>query len=133
MRWFSISLLTLALVSSAVSAGAEDPKTKPAYDPKAAHAEADQNGDGQIDRREFHVRVVEVFFHADTDKNGSMKPEELNAATVRDEDFSKADKNGDGMITLYEFIEIRYHAFDEADTDKNGMLSVEEVVEAFEQ
>ena len=132
MRWISLSLLTLALVLSAGSSSADDPKPDPAHDPKAAHAEADQNHDGQIDRREFHLRMVEVFFHADTDKNGVMKPEELNKATVLEEDFSEADKNGDGMISFYEFIEIRYHAFDEADTDENGMLSVEEVVVVFE-
>ena len=76
--------------------------------------------------------MVEVFFHADTDKNGFMKPEELNRATVMEEDFSKADRNGDGSITLYEFIEFRFHLFEATDTDSSGGLSVEEVVAAFE-
>jgi Ca2+-binding EF-hand superfamily protein len=122
--------LTLALVLSAAFAGADT--AKPEHDPRAAHAEADQNKDGQIDRREFHLRMVEVFFHADTDKNGFLKPEELNRATVLEEDFSEADKDGDGLIKLYEFIEYRFHLFDEADTNSNGTLSVEEVVAAFE-
>jgi Ca2+-binding EF-hand superfamily protein len=130
MRWISIFFLTLALVVWATSAGADAPT--PEHDPSAAHAEADQNGDGQIDRREFHLRMVEVFFHADTDKSGFMNPEELNRATVLEEDFSKADKDGDEKISLYEFIELRFHLFDEADTDSNGTLSVEEVAVVFE-
>ena len=130
MRWISIFFLTLALLLSGISAQAGDPAPK--HDPRAAHAQADLNGDGQIDRREFHLRMVEVFFHADADKSGFLKPEELNKATVIEEDFSEADKDGDGKISLYEFIEYRFHGFDEADTDSNGLLSVEEVIAAFE-
>ena len=133
MRWISLSLLTLAMVLSAALASADDPKPDPAHDPRAAHAEADLNDDGQIDRREFHLRMVEVFFHADTDKNGFMKPEELNRATLLEEDFGKADNDGDGKISLYEFIEFRFHLFEEADTNSNGTLSVEEVVAVFER
>jgi Ca2+-binding EF-hand superfamily protein len=131
MRWIPIFFLTLALALLATSAGAD--ASKPKHDPRAAHAQADQNGDGQIDRREFHLRMVEIFFHADADKNGFMKPEELNRATGLEEDFSKADKNGDGKIMLYEFIEFRVDLFDEADADSNGSLSVDEVVAVFGQ
>jgi len=131
MRWIPIFFLTLALAVSVSSAGAD--ASKPNHDPKAAHAQADENGDGQIDRREFHVRMVEVYFHADTDKNGALKPEELNRATVLEEDFTEADNDGDGKITLYEFIEFRFLLFDEADADSSGTLSVDEVVVVFEQ
>ena len=130
MRWISIFFLTLALLFSDISAQAEDPA--PTHDPRTAHAQTDLNGDDQIDRREFHLRMVEVFYHADVDKTGFLKPEELNKATVFEEDFSEADKNGDGRISLHEFIEYRFDDFDEADTDSNGLLSVEEVTVAFE-
>lgn len=130
MSWISISFLTLALVLSTTSAQANGPR--PTHDPRAAHAQTDLNGDGQIDRREFQLRMVEVFFHADADKTGFLKPEELNEATVIEEDFSEADMDGDGKISLYEFIEYRFDDFDEADTDGNGLLSVEEVIAAFE-
>jgi hypothetical protein len=130
MRWFPIFFTALALALPAASTRADAPK--PGYDPRAAHAEADLDGDGQIDRHEFHLRMVEVFFHADSDKGGFLKPEELNKATVLDESFSGADRDRDGRISLYEFIEYRFHAFDEADTDSNGRLSVEEVVAVFE-
>ena len=130
MSWISISFLTLALVLSTTSAQANGPR--PTHDPRAAHAQADLNGDGQIDRREFQLRMVEVFFHADVDKTGFLKPEELNKATVVEEDFSEADMDGDGKIILYEFIEYRFDDFDEVDTDSDGQLSVEEVTVEFE-
>jgi Ca2+-binding EF-hand superfamily protein len=130
MRWISLFFLTLALVLSTSPAGSED--SAPTHDPKAAHAQADLNGDGYIDRREFHLRMVEVFYHADVDKTGFLKPEELNKATVFEEDFSEADRDGDGKISLYEFIEYRFDDFDEADTDSNGLLCIEEVVTSFE-
>jgi hypothetical protein len=132
MRWISLSLLALALVLSAASSSADDPKQKPTHDPRVAFAEADLNDDGQVDRREFHLRMVEVFFHSDKDKDGFMKPEELNRATVIEEDFHDADNDHDGKISLYEFIEFRFYLFDEVDTDSNGRLSLEEVVTAFE-
>jgi Ca2+-binding EF-hand superfamily protein len=131
MRWIPIFFLTLALALLAASAGAD--AAKPKHDPRAAHVQADQNGDGQIDRREFHLRMVEVYFHADADKSGFLKAEELNRATVLEEDFSAADKDGDGKIALYEFIEFRFRLFDEADSDSSGSLSVEEVVAVFGQ
>ncbi len=130
MSWIPIFFLTLALVLSTTSAQANGPR--PTHDPRAAHAQADLNGDGQIDRREFHMRMVEVFYHADTDKTGFLTAAELNKATVFEEDFSGADKAGDGKISLYEFIEYRFDDFDAADTDGNGLLSVDEVIAAFE-
>jgi Ca2+-binding EF-hand superfamily protein len=133
MRWISLSLLTLALVLSASSSRADDSKPDPGHDPRVAHAKADLNDDGQVDRREFHLRMVEVFFHADTDKDGFMKPEELNRATLIEEDFDDADNDDDGKVSLYEFIEFRFHLFEEVDTDSNGRLSVEEVVVVFER
>jgi hypothetical protein len=133
MRWISLSLLTLALALAAAPARTDDARPKRAHDPRAAFAEADLNHDGQIDLREFHLRMVEVFFQADKDKSGFMKPEELNRATVLNEDFGKADSDGDGRVSLPEFIHFRFLLFEEADTDSSGTLSVDEVVAAFQK
>lgn len=130
MKWISIFFFTLVLVLSTSPAGAED--SAPSHDPKVAHAQADRNGDGYIDRREFHLRMVEVFYHADTDKTGFLTPQQLNQATVLPEDFGEADRNGDGKVSLYEFTEYRFDDFDEADTDENGLLCIEEVTAVFE-
>lgn len=114
----------------ALPALAEAP-AKP-QDPKVAFAETDQNADGRIDRREFHERVVEIFFHGDSDKDGYLNQEELVAAVVFPEDFDGADRDDDGRISLYEFIDVRFATFDEVDDDGDGLLTVEEVTGAYE-
>ncbi len=126
MRWTKVALLTFALAALGTATRSET--SVPESELRAAVAEADKNKDGQIDREEFHVRMVEIFFHGDVDKDGYMTPEELNGVTKLKEDFTAADANGDGKITLYEFIEVRFDHFRTADTDSSGTLSADEVV-----
>ena len=53
MKCLSLSLaLLLALVAPAAAE-----ETAPAHDPRQAHAETDTNGDGSVDRAEFHARI----------------------------------------------------------------------------
>ena len=125
-RIFFAALIALA----AVAASAEEPAKR--HDPKAAFAETDENGDGRIDREEFHHRMVEIFFHGDRDKDGHMTQAELAGAVEFPKDFDGADRNADGRISLYEFIQVRFATFDEVDGDHDGVLSVQEVVDAFE-
>ena len=115
---------------TAVSASAEEPK--PPGDPRVAFAETDENGDGRVDREEFHHRMVEIFFHGDRDKDGFMTPAELAGAVEFPKDFDGADRDADGRISLYEFIGVRFGTFDEVDTDHDGVLSLQEVVDAFQ-
>ena len=123
-------LLVAALALAAAPAFAKEP-ARP-QDPRAAFAETDGNADGRVDREEFHVRMVEIFFHGDRDKDGYMTNEELAAAVEFPDDFANADRDGDSRISLYEFIQVRFATFDDVDTNRDGVLSVEEVVEAFD-
>jgi Ca2+-binding EF-hand superfamily protein len=102
-------------------------------DPRVAFAETDTNGDGQIDRAEFHARMVEIFFHGDRDKNGYMTWAELEAVVALPNDFRGADRNGDGRYSLHEFIRVRFDDYDVVDTDEDGLLSLNEVVTIFER
>jgi hypothetical protein len=122
--------LTALLALAALPAFAEE--AAKSHDPRAAFSETDENGDGRVDREEFHHRMVEIFFHGDRDKDGHMTPEELAGAVEFPKDFDGADRNADGRISLYEFIQVRFATFDEVDTDRDGLLSVEEVIGAFE-
>ena len=101
------------------------------YEPREAHAKADKNDDGQVDRLEFHVRMVEIFYHDDVNKDGFLVPEEL--ARIHEQMvFEPADRNHDGKLTMSEYIDQRFEAFEDADVDSDGGLSVQEVIDAWE-
>ena len=135
MRWMTIfySLMMVAALGCAKPAPKIAHTPSQEHDPRAAHAQADHNGDGQLDHQEFHVRMVEVFYHGDRDKDGLLTWEELETTTVFPEDFSEADMNEDDKISLYEFIRVRFYDYDEVDTNRDGLLSVDEVVVVYER
>lgn len=129
---FATSMAVFVLLALASSAAAEEGKAQP-YDPRRAHAEADANDDGGVDRAEFHSRMVEIFFFADSDRDGFMTWPELEKAVAFPEDFRGADADGDERISLYEFVRVRFADFDTVDANRDGLLSVEEVVAVFER
>ena len=92
-------------------------------------ATADKNHDGRIDLAEFNQRITEVFFFADTDKDGKLSWEELHAVVV-DADpqrFKAADSDGDGKLSMYEFLYALDLDFVRADKNHDGVLDMEEV------
>ena len=129
MRTIPVWILLAATVGLAGGAPAQEPP-KP-YDPRAAFAETDKNGDGQIDRQEFADRIIDVFYIADTNKDGFLVVEEY-ARLPYSGVFKAADSTGDGHLTLHEFERIRFTQFDDADTNRDGTLSVDEVVAVYE-
>jgi EF hand domain-containing protein len=129
MRHISLSLLVAgaAVVLAGAARGESQGKS---FDARAAFAEADINGDGEIDLSEFHARLIEIFFNADTNKDGSLSPDEYKQLPFSGS-FKDADRNGDGRISLHEFVAIRFRQFTEADTDRDGELSLDEALDAY--
>jgi len=119
--------ITVAAFTGVASAG--DQQTP--YDVKAAFAETDTDGDGEIDLCEFHERMVEVFYNADTNKDGYLSPDEYQRLPFSG-DFKDADPAGKGRISLHDFFAARYRQFVEADRNQDGALSLDEVVAAYE-
>ena len=111
----------LALSCLARTGQAED------YDVKAAFAETDSSKDGAIQIDEYFDRLVEIYFHGDTDKNGTLSPEEFARAVVIQEPFAEVDQNGDGKVDRREFVRARLPVFLKADSDHDGELSLAEV------
>ena len=92
-------------------------------------ATADKNHDGRIDLAEFNQRMTEVFFFADTDKDGKLSWEEIHAVVVDadPERFKAADTDGDGKLSLEEFMYAVDIDFVQADKNHDGVLDMEEV------
>ena len=87
--------------------------------------ETDRNGDGKIDREEFHRRTVEAFYFLDKDRKGYLVFVDLRG--LSSENFKAADRQGDGKLSLDEFVNARFRQFDLADTSGDGVLTIEEI------
>ena len=96
----------------------------PKTDPRAAFKETDSNADGAIDHGEYQVRIVEVFYFADVNKDGYLDPNEVDVLVFAD-DFKDSDKDANGRVSLREFLRVRFDDFSKADKDDDGALSVE--------
>lgn len=124
---FFSALGALALASSAWAQ-----PTPPRQDPHAAFVETDKNKDGRIDHEEFHVRMVEVFYHADADKQGDLS--EVEYATLDSKaSFAEMDTNHDGRVSMDEFVDRRTEQFNDVDKNDDGVLSEQEVLDYVNQ
>jgi Ca2+-binding EF-hand superfamily protein len=88
----------------------------------------DRNGDGAVDAQEYRLRMVEVFYLADKNKDSSLTLEELQSSeTVDVAAYGAADANGNGVLLMQEFVEYRMTNFSQADANKDGKLTADEV------
>jgi len=121
--WVSLGL-TVALGASMLVRGvlAQAP---PPPDAKTWVQKHDKNGDGKIDREEFHQAVIEAFFFRDTNKDGYLSVEELTVMTP--EASTLLRNKPDGKISLPEFLNAMHKDFTAADMNDDGFLTAEEI------
>lgn len=129
MRSLPVLAAAFSLVLASAAARADAPAAS-AHDPHQAFRETDTNHDGLVDHAEFAVRITDIFFLHDTDKDGGMSAEELARLEVPTDNTKKADRDHDGSVSFREFEAARFQDFDEADTDQDGQLSLDEVLKA---
>lgn len=124
MRTACGRLATAALVVL-LAGGTAMAQTRPVPDVRTWVREHDRNGDGKIDREEFHQAVVEAFFFRDKDKSGSLAIDELKEAAP--EVLKAVKRKADNRITLQEYVNALFKDFEAADTDQDGLLTAEEI------
>jgi Ca2+-binding EF-hand superfamily protein len=118
-RTLAVALAATLFVGTALLQGAE------AQTAQSDFATTDLNGDGAIDREEYHRRMMDTMLLADSSKDGMLSMDEVPAADPAA--FQAADRNGDGMLSAEEFMDARFDDFDVADRDGDGTLSPAEV------
>jgi Ca2+-binding EF-hand superfamily protein len=94
---------------------------------RGAFAEADLDGDGNLDIDEYVGYVVRLFTSLDKNRDGFLEPNELPNTT--DAKFKEVDRNGDGKISLGEGVGDKVIDFFDADTDHNGVMSLAELLD----
>ena len=97
----------------------------PPLDAKSWVQKHDKNGDGKIDREEFHQAVIGAFFLRDVNKDGYLSVEELRVITP--EARNLLQKKPDGKLSLPEFLNAMHKDFTAADINDDGFLTVEEI------
>lgn len=118
-RWLiAASALGLFLADAPATA-------QPAPDARAWVKTHDRNGDGKIDREEFHQAAVEAFFFRDKDKSGYLAVAELKEASP--EALKAVKRKNDARISLQEYVNALFKDFEAADTDGDGLLSAQEI------
>jgi Ca2+-binding EF-hand superfamily protein len=118
-----LALMCALMVNITPAVGAER------LDANATMALTDKNKDIRIDREEFHLRMTEVFFLADVDKDGQLTFAELVAVEKVDpEAFKRADRDGNGKLSVYEFMYVIHRDFDAADKNQDGVIDLQELL-----
>ena len=114
MRVTAMLIVIGGLTVAVLPARADD--AAPKHDPRVAFSETDINQDGVVDHAEFQMRITEVFFSADRNKDGFLDPLELKQLAFPD-DFTADDKDRDGRVSMREFLRVRFHDYEVADVE----------------
>ena len=84
----------------------------------------DADGNGQIDRAEWQIRKMAIFYMRDRNNDSQLRPNELPG--LDHAQFTAADLNGDGTLSGYEFNQAAFSQFYRADDDGDGIVSKQE-------
>jgi Ca2+-binding EF-hand superfamily protein len=119
------ALATLAVAGMLAAPGPAGAQLPSPQELRQQFQETDRNGDGKVDREEFHRRSVELFYFLDKDRKGYLVLVDIKGLTP--EDFKAANQKADGKLTLDEFLNARFRHFELADTNGDGVLTLQEI------
>jgi hypothetical protein len=91
------ALATLAVAGMLAAPGPAGAQLPSPQELRQQFQETDRNGDGKVDREEFHRRSVELFYFLDKDRKGYLVLVDIKGLTP--EDFKAANQKADGKLT----------------------------------
>ena len=112
-----------------IAAGTAWSQTKQSMNSEEIMGITDLDGDDRIDIKEYHLRITDVYFFLDTDKDGKLTVVEIQRSmpNLDADQIGKADVNGDNIITIYEFRYVLYKDFETMDKNQDGSLDKQEM------
>jgi hypothetical protein len=121
--WILVAPLVLTLGAAALPGAAR------ADDTESEHDATDTNDDGVINRVEFNVLLIDIYYRADENRDGKLSRAELEKVEPGVFDAANVDK--DDQLTLREYQNARRRDFEAADADNDGNVTLTEA-EAFD-
>lgn len=102
------------------------------FDAERFLAHADKNKNGTVELTELPEQARARFAEADTNKDGALSREELEAFGQKQTEkrFARMDKNGDGSVSKDEMPERMWERFKVADADGNNAITLKEMIDA---
>ena len=83
----------------------------------------DMNGDNHIDRDEFNIQAMEVFYNTDKNKDGFLSRDEMLLSDVA---FKALDRERKGKVSGLTFIDSELMDFDRIDSNNDGRITFDE-------
>lgn len=126
------AFLLLAAALAAPATAAESKPSAPGLDARSedvrtadeVFAALDEDGNGRVDRAEWQIRKMAIFYVRDENHDLQLGRDEL--PKLGREPFGDADLDEDGSLSGYEFNQATFSRFEHADADDDGAVSAGE-------
>jgi Ca2+-binding EF-hand superfamily protein len=112
------------------------PRSEDWHSGKMLIANFDTNGDGTVTRRELEAGLRQNFWQADTNRDGRLEPDEVDAANQRRINLDQStampliDWNEDGFVDFGEFAAGVRSQFEQLDLNGDGEVTIAEFRQA---
>ncbi len=121
LRHAVLIMVSFTIFSFQSSAGSES-----VADSKRIFEIVDTNKDGLVDRIEYRLNKMDVFFSRDKNRDKKLSREELSNISAAT--FSAIDKDGDNLMSAFEFNQADIAKFDAVDQNDDGSITLNEFI-----